>query len=62
LRVAGRDSVCRRFTTILGPGDRYHSGHIHLDVTTRRDGYRICQWEVRVRTPKLAVPLPRPRP
>lgn len=58
LRVAFRDSACRRFTTVLGPGEAYHSGHIHLDGITRRNGYRICQWEVR----EPEVPLPRPRP
>lgn len=62
LRVAFRDSACRRFTTVLGPGEAYHAGHIHLDVIARRNGYRICQWEVRVPTPEPAVPLPRPRP
>ena len=62
LRVALRDSACRRFPTVLGPGDAYHSGHIHLDALIRRAGYRICEWEVRVPAPKPAVPLPRPRP
>lgn len=60
LRVAFRDSACQRFTTVLGPGDRYHSGHIHLDGLARRNGYRICQWEVR--EPAPVIPLPRPRP
>ena len=33
LREDLRDSVCHRFTTVLGPGaDRYHEGHIHLDI------------------------------
>lgn len=62
LRVAFRDSACHRFTTVLGPGERYHSGHIHLDIIARRNGYRICQWEVRVPVPEPVVPLPRPRP
>ena len=62
MRVAWRDAACHRFTTVLGPGDAYHSGHVHLDVIARRNGYRICQWEVRVPAPKPAVPLPRPRP
>ena len=48
-----RDSACRRFTTVLGPGsDNYHENHIHLDLIERRQGFRMCQWEVR--TPKPA--------
>ncbi|HZT27821.1 MAG TPA: extensin family protein [Pseudolabrys sp.] len=59
LREALRDSACRRFMTVLGPGEPFHESHIHLDVIERRSGYRICQWDVR--TPP-SVPLPRPRP
>jgi hypothetical protein len=59
-RSALRDSACRRFTTVLGPGDPYHASHIHLDILERHGGYRICQWEVR--GPEPHVPLPRPRP
>ena len=70
LREALRDSACRRFTTVLGPGaDAYHDQHIHLDVLERRAGYRICQWAVREPGPPPAVvakrdevPLPPPRP
>ncbi len=66
LRGALRDSACRRFTTVLGPGDRYHEGHIHLDIIARRHGFRVCQWEVREPPPPALVngkvPLPRPRP
>ena len=69
LREQLRDAACQRFTTVLGPGaDPYHSGHVHLDLEARHNGYRICQWEVRVPPPppkpgELAeVPLPRPRP
>jgi hypothetical protein len=59
-REALRDSTCRRFTTVLGPGaDAHHDSHIHLDILERRRGYRICEWQVR-EPPK--VPLPRPRP
>jgi hypothetical protein len=40
--------ACSRFTTVLGPGaDAHHENHIHLDLRTRRSGYRICQWETR---------------
>ena len=64
LRDALRDSACRRFTTVLGPGaDIFHSGHVHLDVVKRPAGYRICQWDVREPLPGGAhIPLPRPRP
>lgn len=48
LRVALRETVCTRFTTVLGPGsDGYHEEHIHLDLAERSNGYRICQWDVR---------------
>ena len=63
LRDAWRDAACHRFTTVLGPGEAYHSGHIHLDVIARHNGYRICHWDVLVPAPpKPLVPLPRPRP
>lgn len=65
LRVALRDSACHRFTTVLGPGDPYHSEHIHLDDLARHNGYRICQWDVREPTSIVAktdIPLPPPRP
>jgi hypothetical protein len=59
LRDALRDSACRRFTTVLGPGaDIFHVGHVHLDVIQRHNGYRICQWDVREPPP---APLP-PKP
>ena len=60
LRDGLRETACHRFTTVLGPGDPYHEGHIHLDTIQRRGGYRMCQWEVR--EPRPQVPLPRPRP
>lgn len=48
LRNDLRQSACRRFTTVLGPGsDGYHEEHIHLDLIQRRNDYRICQWDVR---------------
>jgi hypothetical protein len=72
LRVALRASACQRFTTVLGPGsDGNHEGHIHLDLAERRQGYRICEWNVRepppteVASAQIAgnhVPLPTPRP
>jgi hypothetical protein len=60
-----RTSACQRFTTVLGPGaDGHHEGHIHLDLAERRQGYRICQWDVREPSAEVAevVPLPTPRP
>jgi hypothetical protein len=43
-----RQSACARFTTVLGPGsDGYHEEHIHLDLAERRNGYRLCEWDVR---------------
>ena len=60
LREGLRETACERFTTVLGPGDPYHEGHIHLDVIQRNRGYRVCQWQVR--EPPPVVPLPRPRP
>ena len=58
-----RDTACTRFTTVLGPGsDSYHESHIHLDLAERRNGYRICQWDVRDPTVEASVPLPPERP
>jgi len=51
-----RDSACRRFTTVLGPGsDSYHESHIHLDLIERRNGFRMCQWEVRTPKPEVTA-------
>lgn len=39
-----RKGACPYFTTVLGPGsDAAHADHLHLDLRTRRGGYRICQ-------------------
>jgi hypothetical protein len=65
-RDAIRESACRRFTTVLGPGsDGYHEAHIHFDLAERRQGYRMCQWDVReppATEVAARVPLPQPRP
>jgi hypothetical protein len=62
LRESLRASACARFTTVLGPGsDGYHENHIHIDLIERRNGYRICQWDVRDPT-VAAIPIPRERP
>jgi hypothetical protein len=61
-----RESACYHFTTVLGPGsDGHHEAHIHLDLTKRHQGYRMCQWDVREpATTEIAtrIPLPTPRP
>ena len=68
LRNMLKTMSCARFTTVLGPGsDGYHESHIHLDLARRRNGYRLCHWEIHepidtVASVPAAVPLPRPRP
>jgi hypothetical protein len=62
-REAVLQSVCARFTTVLGPGsDWYHEDHIHLDLAERRSGYRICQWNIYDPLPAIAPLLPAERP
>lgn len=65
-----RMTACAIFTTVLGPGsDEFHEDHVHIDLLQRRNGYRICQWDVRepgedavsIRL-KESVPLPPIRP
>lgn len=58
LRTAFHDTACRRFMTVLGPGEPYHDEHIHLDVIERRGGYRICSWAVREPAPVIAAVAP----
>lgn len=42
-----RQSACKAFTTVLGPGsDDFHNSHIHLDLIERKGGHRMCQWDV----------------
>ncbi|MCP2000717.1 extensin family protein [Nitrobacter winogradskyi] len=63
LREKLLNSVCARFTTVLGPGsDGYHEDHIHLDLAERRNGYRICQWKIDDPMPEVAPLLPPERP
>src|SRR6476620_9575774 len=62
-----RQATCARFSTVLGPGsDGQHENHVHVDMIERRNGYRICQWDVRDLSDDPAavvrVPYPRPRP
>jgi hypothetical protein len=55
LRAKIRSSACARFSTVLGPGsDGYHEEHVHLDLAERRNGYRLCQWELREPPPVQA--------
>ena len=42
-----RTSACARFATVLGPGsDRYHETDLHLDLEHRRNGFKLCQWDL----------------
>ncbi len=44
---AMKESACRRFTTVLGPGsDGFHEDHIHVDLARRNGGYRLCRWRL----------------
>lgn len=48
IRAAVRESACARFFTVLGPGaDSAHANHVHLDLRERRNGFRMCQWDVK---------------
>ena len=61
LRNGLRASACARFTTVLGPGsDGFHESHVHVDLAERRNGYRLCQWDVRPLDE--GIPLPPERP
>lgn len=56
-------SVCTRFSTVLGPAsDWYHENHIHLDLAERRNNYKICQWDVEDPMPVMAPLMPEERP
>ena len=63
LRETVLHSVCARFSTVLGPGsDWYHEDHIHLDLMSRHNDYKICQWNVWDPLPAIAPLLPAARP
>jgi hypothetical protein len=63
LREEVLHSVCARFMTVLGPdSDWYHEEHIHLDLSERKNNYRICQWDVLDPLPRVAPLLPATRP
>ncbi len=43
-----KSTACARFSTVLGPGsDGNHEEHIHLDLASRHNGYKVCEWDVR---------------
>ncbi len=45
--LAMKESACRRFTTVLGPGsDGHHETHIHVDLAQRRNGFKLCRWRL----------------
>ena len=45
--TAVRASACARFSTVLGPGsDAFHATDLHLDLEHRRNGFRLCQWDI----------------
>jgi len=47
-RQALQTSACARFSTVLGPGsDGYHEEHVHVDLAEHRNGFKMCQWDVR---------------
>lgn len=55
-REAIKASVCARFATVLGPGsDGNHEEHIHLDLAEHRNGYKLCEWDVREPHPPPAA-------
>lgn len=55
LRVAMKESACRRFATVLGPGsDGYHEDHVHVDLAVRKADYRICHWNLDAGTAVVA--------
>jgi hypothetical protein len=63
VRESVLQSACARFSTVLGPGsDGYHEDHIHLDLSERRNNYRICQWDVWDPLPPKPPFLPAERP
>ncbi len=39
-----RESACKHFATVLGPGsDAHHGDHFHVDAIQRKNDYRICK-------------------
>ena len=63
LREQVLQSVCARFSTVLGPGsDWFHEEHVHLDLMERQNKLKICQWNVWDPLPQIAPLLPADRP
>jgi hypothetical protein len=47
LREQLRETMCARFSTVLGNGaDAYHESHVHIDQMQRSNNYKICQWNI----------------
>ena len=43
VQKAMRHGGCLYFTTVLGPGSNVaHEDHLHFDIASRKDGWRIC--------------------
>ena len=42
-----QQSLCTRFSTVLGPGsDGFHEGHIHIDLEKRHSATKLCEWDL----------------
>lgn len=42
-----KTTACARFATVLGPGsDGFHEHHLHVDLAPRRNGSKICHWDL----------------
>jgi hypothetical protein len=42
-----QQSLCARFSTVLGPGsDGFHEGHIHIDLEKRHSSGKLCEWDL----------------
>lgn len=66
LRAGMKESACRRFATVLGPGsDGYHEDHVHVDLAKRARDFKLCRWNLDVGTAVAArkeAPASRPVP
>jgi len=46
LRARLRQTACKRFKTVLGPGVPAHNDHIHIDLRKHFGSGGICHWNV----------------